>query len=232
MPNQTNRAERAEKRNEINPAMSDEEIEAIRTIKADRKLTDLTMVLYIMFWTSLRSMALSFSNESLTDLAEVIVEWIIGHAPDDFMTQAGITFLRFLVPMLPMALFCGAVNSICKHCLKLDDGGLPEDALMRSMIPRFKMWVSFMDDKILAKMVADMNKKKTGQKDAEAKRNRRSWPKNTRLTVTQKPANNASVLYCTRSWNETHGSSSTKGTKRKSIIPLECGRVYKKTKHN
>lgn len=230
MTEKSERSIRAEKRNGKNPTLSDAEIQAAKDAKKDLILTKTTMTLYLLFWTCIRNVLLHFPNEELTNLLVVVIDWY-ANKNHYFITPHAINFLRLLVPILPLNLIRYYICSLCVRFKQLGDDGLPDDATMRALIPRFKVWVAFMDQKQLKKMLDAFHKAAAGTAAKNRdKQRRRTWPKNTRLGNKQNSLCNASVLFCTRSWNETHGSSSMKGTKRKSIISLEHGRVYKKCK--
>lgn len=222
---------------------------------ADAQLLIMTMTLITLFWKCMYYFVMNFNDDECGDLLLVVIDWVADiRKHNSFITNVVIYAMRKLIRLLPFKQIRGFLAYWCTHFGERDPDGLPSNASLRAMVPRLKNWVEDMDQAKLQQILAffkahgiaifefpdgpgrpqQPQQPRQAQQPHQLKKSRRryKWPKGARFTKTQRPASNSSTIYCIRKWNEGYGSSSMKGTKRKTIISLECGRVYKKSKYH
>lgn len=222
------REQRAAKRNEG--------WEASRLEIEEKKLQGVTMELYLLFWFMIERFFSQMDQLTFVTMLTNGLDWV---AANHFFNVEVVNALKSFLPLLPWASISACLYVWAARFQVVAPDGLPSNPIMRAIFPKLKEWVKQMNQKTIKGLIATMNKylkpqgarAEPGAQSQSSPRRRRMWPKKTLLAKNHEPASNSAVKVSIRFWNETHGSSSTKGTKRKTIVPRECGRVYKKSKN-
>ena len=205
---------RAKARDDMRKEPTEQEIAANKAAReaeqAENKLMKQTMFLYMLFWSSMLSFWNKCDAPMFQSLLLGVITWFAANVDgQDAQFQAFKTFTTFLPFGLIKAFFIG----VCQTMTALNGQGLPANIVMRGFVTGpLKIWVRHMDENAVKTFIKAMTPKNpTPQR-------RRKIRKGWKLRKGQQPQCNSICLKCVSDWNSTYGSSSVKGTKRKSIV--------------